>query len=203
MRRAHSVGIRKILGASRLALGVQFLGEAVLFSLLAVLIGVVIVEVALRFTSINSLMGQQVSLDLAQHPALLAALLGLGVVMGLLSGIYPAFYLSSWAPLSALRQQECRRQGQSGGLREGLVLLQFTISVAVIACTLLMGAQMRYASPTSPWASRRRIRSSSSPCGAPRRSRSSARSARNWSRTHTSWAAPRRAEYRRWARLPP
>ena len=51
MRRAHSVGIRKILGASRLALGLQFLGEAMLFALLALVIGVVIVEVSLRFTT--------------------------------------------------------------------------------------------------------------------------------------------------------
>ena len=63
--------------------------------------------------------------------------------MGLLAGAYPAFYLSSWAPLTALTGK------QTGGkaslrLREALVLLQFTISAAVIACTLLMGAQMRY-----------------------------------------------------------
>jgi putative ABC transport system permease protein len=143
MRRAHSVGIRKILGASRLTLGLQFLGEAVLFSLLAVIIGVVLVEVTLRFTSINSLMGQEVSLDLAQHPALIAALLGLGVLMGVLSGIYPAFYLSSWAPLSALASKNAAGKGNLR-LREALVLVQFTISVAVIACTILMGAQMRY-----------------------------------------------------------
>jgi putative ABC transport system permease protein len=143
MRRAHSVGIRKILGASRLALGLQFLGEAVLFSLLAVVIGVVIVEVTLRFTSINSLMGQEVSLDLARHPALIAALLGLGVLMGVLSGIYPAFYLSSWAPLSALASKNAAGKGNLR-LREALVLVQFTISVAVIACTILMAAQMRY-----------------------------------------------------------
>ena len=62
---------------------------------------------------------------------------------GLLSGLYPAFYLSSWAPLTALTGQADRRQG-SLRLREALVLLQFTISAAVIACTLLMGAQMRY-----------------------------------------------------------
>jgi putative ABC transport system permease protein len=143
MRRAHSVGIRKILGASRLTLGLQFMGEAVLFSLLAVIIGVVIVEVVLRFTNINSLMGQQVSLDLARHPALIAVLLGLGVLMGVLSGIYPAFYLSSWAPLSALASKNAAGKGNLR-LREALVLVQFTISVAVIACTVLMAAQMRY-----------------------------------------------------------
>ncbi len=60
MRRAHSVGIRKILGASRTSLALQILGEAILFALIAAVLGVVIVEVTLRFTTINSLMGQQV-----------------------------------------------------------------------------------------------------------------------------------------------
>jgi putative ABC transport system permease protein len=143
MRRAHSVGIRKILGASRLSLGVQFLGEALLFSLLALLIGVVLVEVSLRFTNINSLMGEQVNLDLAQHPLLVAALVGLGLLMGLLSGFYPAVYLSSWAPLSALTGKHAAGKGNLR-FREALVLVQFTISVAVIACTILMAAQMRY-----------------------------------------------------------
>jgi len=65
------------------------------------------------------------------------------VLMGLLSGLYPAIYLSSWAPLSALTGKTGAGRGNLR-LREGLVLLQFTISAAVIAATLLMGAQMRY-----------------------------------------------------------
>jgi len=142
-RRARSVGIRKILGASRGTLALQFLGEAVLFALIALVIGVVIVEVVLRFTSINSLMGEQVSLDLLKEPTLLLWLLGLGVLMGLISGSYPALYLSSWAPLSALTGTYTARKGNLR-LREALVLLQFTISAAVIASTLLMAAQMHY-----------------------------------------------------------
>jgi len=142
-RRARSVGIRKILGASRLSLALQFLGEAVLFAMIALVIGVVIVELVLTFAPINSLMGEQVRLDLIHQPALAAWLIGLGLLMGLLSGAYPALYLSSWAPLSALTG---KHSASPAGLRfrEGLVLLQFTISAAVIACTLLMGAQMRY-----------------------------------------------------------
>jgi len=147
-RRARSVGIRKILGASRLTLSLQFLGEAVLFALIALILGVVLVEVALRFTSINSLMGGQVSLNLLKEPALAAWLLGLGVLIGLVSGSYPALYLSSWAPLSALTGTFTPRKGNLR-LREGLVLLQFTISAAVIATTLLMAAQMHYVATKS------------------------------------------------------
>jgi putative ABC transport system permease protein len=144
-RRARSVGVRKILGANRLSLGLQFLGEAVLFALIATALAVVIVEVSLTFTPINQLMGDQVQLNLAKEPALAGLLLGLGLLIGVLSGLYPAFYLSSWAPLTALTGKQLAGKGNLR-LRELLVLLQFTISAAVIAGTLLMMAQMRYVS---------------------------------------------------------
>ncbi|HEV2702675.1 MAG TPA: FtsX-like permease family protein, partial [Steroidobacteraceae bacterium] len=139
----RSVGIRKILGASRGSLALQFLGEAILFALIALVLGIVIVEVVLRLTSINSLMEGLVTMDFLHDPGLLAALLGLGVLVGLLAGIYPAVYLSSWAPLSALTGRYSAGKGHAR-MREVLVLLQFTISAAVIACTLLMQAQMHY-----------------------------------------------------------
>jgi len=142
-RRTRSVGIRKILGASRLELSLQFLGEAVLFALIALVVGVVIVEVVLKLTPINSLMNQEVSFNLRAEPSLIGWLLGLAVLMGLLSGLYPAIYLSSWAPISAITGKYAAGKGNLR-LREALVLLQFTISAAVIACTLLMLAQMHY-----------------------------------------------------------
>jgi putative ABC transport system permease protein len=142
-RRTRSVGIRKILGASRLELGLQFLGEAVLFALIALVVGIVIVEVVLKLTSINSLMSEEVSLNLRAQPSLLAWLLGLALLMGLLSGLYPALYLSSWAPLSALTGKYTAGKANLR-LREALVLLQFTISAAVIAATLLMAVQMKF-----------------------------------------------------------
>jgi putative ABC transport system permease protein len=147
-QRARGIGIRKVLGASRGTLALQFLGEGVLFALLAVILGVVIVEVVLRLTAINDLMGGQVDFNLREQPQILAWLLGLGLLMGLASGLYPALYLSSWAPLSALTGKHSASR-MSLRLREGLVLLQFTISAAVIAATLLMAAQMRYISQKS------------------------------------------------------
>jgi putative ABC transport system permease protein len=143
MRRARSVGLRKILGASRFSLGLQFLGEAILFSLIALVLGVVIVEVALTLTPLHELMGGQVNLNLREQPVLAAILLGVGLLIGVLSGIYPALYLSSWAPVSALAGTNLAGKGNLR-LREMLVLLQFTLSAGVIACTLLMAAQMRY-----------------------------------------------------------
>ena len=147
-RRARSVGIRKTLGASRASLALQFLAEAVAFSVIAMVLGVVIVEIVLTFTPINQLMDNQVKLDLTGDPKLVGWLLGGAVLIGLLAGAYPAFYLSSWAPLTALAGKQLAGKG-SLRLREALVLVQFTVSAAVIAATLLMAAQMRYVATRS------------------------------------------------------
>ncbi len=142
-RRVRAVGIRKILGAGRASLALQFLSEAILFALIAVVLGLAIVEVLLRLTTINALMEQQVSMNLLHEPRLLGYMAGLGVLVGLVAGVYPAVYLSSWAPLSALTGRYNAGKGHAR-MRELLVLLQFTISAAVIASTLLMQAQMHY-----------------------------------------------------------
>ncbi len=143
-RRARSVGFRKILGAGRLSLALQFLGEAILFALFALVLALVIVEVVLKFTSINTLMDGKAGLDLIHEPRLLLWLLAAALGLGLVSGLYPAFYLSSWAPLTALTGQQQLAGRSHLRVRELLVLLQFTISAASIAATLLMTAQMHY-----------------------------------------------------------
>ncbi|TAJ93227.1 MAG: ABC transporter permease [Gammaproteobacteria bacterium] len=144
-RRAREVGMRKILGAGRGQLIAQFMGEALCFSLISLVAGILIVELALTLTPINHLLDTNLALNLTGEPALLGWLIALGVGIGVIAGIYPAFYLSSVSPLSALLSN--RKAGIAGiRLREVLVLAQFTISVGVIACTLLMAAQMRYVS---------------------------------------------------------
>lgn len=145
VRRAREVGMRKILGANRAALMAQFVMEAVFFALLATLIGVAIVEILLELTSINQMLGKALALDLIGNPQLVGLLLLFAGVIGVCSGIYPAFYLSSWAPIASLVSSNSAGR-RNVYLRQGLVLLQFTISVAVIAGTLLMAKQMRYLS---------------------------------------------------------
>jgi len=143
MRRARSVAFRKILGASRLSLAAGFLAEALLFALVALVLAVALVEVALKFTPVAGLLDNKVSLDLLREPVFGLWLVGIALGTGVLSGLYPALYLSSWAPLSALT---VTRQATGGNLRmrEFLVLVQFTISATAVACTLLMMAQMHY-----------------------------------------------------------
>jgi putative ABC transport system permease protein len=142
-RRARSVAFRKILGASRVSLALQFMGEALMFSLIALALAVLIVQAVLKFTPINTLMDGKVAMDLLHEPQLALWLVASALGVGLLSGLYPAFYLSSWAPLTALAGKAPAGKG-SLRLREVLVLVQFTISAAAIACTLLMVAQMRH-----------------------------------------------------------
>jgi len=142
-KRARAVGIRKILGVKRSSLILQFLGEAMLFAAIAAVVGVVLVEVVLTFSPIETLVDKQLSLDLIGEPALAALILGFSLLIGALAGLYPAFYLSSWAPLTALVGENRASKGNVR-FRQVLVFAQFAISIAVIASTLLMAAQMRF-----------------------------------------------------------
>ncbi len=138
-KRAREIGMRKILGVPRAHLIFRYMGEAMIFSFIAMVAGVLLTEAVLKLTSINNLFGKLLQLN---YPADLLWVLGLAVVIGVLSGLYPAAYLSSLSPLSALTEAK----GKKGAfrLREFLVLLQFTVSVVVIAGTLIMSMQMRY-----------------------------------------------------------
>jgi putative ABC transport system permease protein len=144
-RRARAVGVQKILGAERGSLILQFMLEAFLFTLIATVVGIAIVEVTLTFAPVANLIGKPLRLDLVEQPEIGAAIFGFALVVGLLAGLYPAFYLSSWAPLSALVGRSRAGKGAIR-FRQGLVFAQFAISIAVIAGTLLMAAQMRYIS---------------------------------------------------------
>jgi putative ABC transport system permease protein len=146
LKRARSVAIRKILGASRGRLLLEFLVESVLYSLAAVALGLSLAEVALTLTPLGELLGQ-VHLNLSSDPQLLGGALLMALLMGLAAGAYPAIYLSAWMPIAAFSN---RGGGAASGarLREGLVLLQFVMAVGVVGATLVMAAQMRYVANT-------------------------------------------------------
>jgi putative ABC transport system permease protein len=147
-KRAKEVGMRKILGSSRRALIFQFLVESLLLASVSVVLGVLLVELAVAFTPLNDLLGKPVSLSFTETPEVLGWTIALALLVGLGAGIYPAFYLSSIAPVSTL-VGGARGGARSSGLRETLVFVQFMISIAVIACTLVMASQMRYISTLS------------------------------------------------------
>ena len=144
-RRAREIGMQKILGADRGKLVLQFLAEAIFFALVSLVIAMGLVELVLSIPAVSQLLDKHLALDFSSEPTLAWWLLGFALVIGLLSGLYPALYLSSVVPLSALAGST-RSSKANVRIRELLVLLQFTISVGVIASTLLMAAQMRYIS---------------------------------------------------------
>ncbi len=144
-KRAKEVSMRKILGSGKKQLILQFLGESFFISFIALFLSLVIVEAVLNLTYFNELIGKSLSLRLFNEPWLLGILLICNFIFGLLSGSYPAFYLSAMMPLSSFAKNRQAYKGRFR-LREVLVFIQFTISICVIACTFIMLAQIQYMS---------------------------------------------------------
>lgn len=142
-RRAKEIGMRKVLGASHSALVGQFVGESIFYAIVSLLIGLLVTFLVITFTGISQLFDSNLQFQaLLSLPGVSILILGT-LLIGLLSGLYPAFYLSSIVPMTALKGGGGTSKSGSK-MREVLVLLQFIISVAVIASTLLMLAQMHF-----------------------------------------------------------
>ncbi len=139
--RAKEVGIRKVLGAERRRLILQFLGESVFLSLisLAAALGLMILLLPL----FNHLLLQNLSLRLLQEGAVRLGLLGMALAVGILAGIYPSLVLSGFSPLSTMRSPMIPGRGRSFA-RNGLVVFQYVVSIALICCTLIVRDQLRF-----------------------------------------------------------
>ncbi len=148
VKRAKEVGMRKILGSGRSRLMFQFIGESMFLSIISLFLGLVLVEVVLKLTPLYQLMGKNISLSLSNEPLFLISIISFSLILGLLSGLYPAIQLSSMKSLTVLIGRY--KTGKvSSFLRQMLVLIQFIVSVSVIACTALMAIQMQYVSNKS------------------------------------------------------
>jgi len=141
-RRAREVGIRKTLGSNRSRIVGQFLAESVLMSSIAVLFAVILVEMLLPM--FNEIAGKKMSLDFFETPATILVLLGFAAGIGIVAGIYPAFYLSSFQPTEVLARDSRRGSGRSF-LRGGLVVFQFSVSIILLIATFVISSQLRYA----------------------------------------------------------
>lgn len=142
MTRAREVALRKVVGATRGQLIAQHLGEAVLTSLIALVLALALVELALG--PFNGFLHKQLRLDLLGDPGLLAMMLGLIVIVGVIGGMYPAIYLSRFRPAAVLKANQSSAHGSSL-LRNGLVVFQFAISIGLIVCTAVIYTQTVYA----------------------------------------------------------
>ena len=140
-KRSREVGIRKVLGSLKNELVKQFLLESILLTFIALLLAVVLVYLALPV--FNELSGKELNLHFKNNLFLLFGLAGFGLVVGALAGSYPAFYLSSFKPVTALKGKISAGK-KSIGLRSGLVVFQFCISVILIVGTTVVYQQLKY-----------------------------------------------------------
>lgn len=139
-KRSREVGVRKVLGANRNSLVRYFLGESIFMATLATLVSVLLMWVALP--AFNILVGKDLHLDLLQ-PLHLGALIVLTLVCGLVSGSYPSIYLSAFNPVFVLKGLKIKTGG-AALIRRGLVVLQFTVSIVLIICTLVIYLQVQH-----------------------------------------------------------
>jgi putative ABC transport system permease protein len=139
--RAKEVGLRKVVGAQKLQLISQFLGESILAVFLSLGFGMVIAGFTIPL--LNDLTGISLSFDVFLEPGMLLFLIGGTVLVGLATGLYPAFVLSAFRP--AITLKGVQRAGTRGlALRTVLVVVQFAISVVLIIGTLIMYRQFNF-----------------------------------------------------------
>lgn len=140
-KRAREIGVRKVIGADKSSLIKQFLGESLLLSLFASLISVPFTALALPF--VNTITQGNIGYTALFDWKILIALLLLGILTGLIAGIYPAFILSGIKPIKVLKSSVNLNLG-NGDLRKALVVFQFVISIGLISSVIIITQQVKY-----------------------------------------------------------
>jgi putative ABC transport system permease protein len=138
LKRLKEVGIRKILGAKKGQLVLQFMGEAFMLTILAGFLAIIIYQLALPFY--NNITGKHVSIWQLFQPSNLVIIIGIIVFVGLLSGLFPALFISKFEPVSSLKSKNPKSPAIV--LRKSLVVFQFVVSGLLIISTILIYQQM-------------------------------------------------------------
>ncbi len=139
--RKREVGVRKVVGAHRPQLMVQFLTESLILTCAALLIALALVEIFLPL--FNQFVRGDLHLNMATAIAGTPAALAFTLLVGLLAGWYPALFLSSVSPVTVLKSKSSSSSG-STGLKKGLVIFQFGMSILLVICTLVVYQQLRF-----------------------------------------------------------
>lgn len=148
-QRAREVGLRKVLGATRGQLILQFFGEGVLICAAATLLGLAAVELAMPW--VGGLLAADLPIAYLGEDGMLLPALALLAVTGLAGGLYPAFYLSRFRPAEVLRTGRASAETTgSGRLRTLLVVAQFAIAIGLIASTAVIWSQTRFVQAVDP-----------------------------------------------------
>ncbi len=139
--RAKEVGIRKVLGSEKKQLVTQFLIEALVYSFISSVFALILVAVCLP--QFNAVSGKSLQFESFFHSGIWIFILLLTFFTGLLAGSYPAFYLTSFNPVSVLKGGLFKKSFTNLLIRNGLVVFQFTISIGLIICTIILFQQLR------------------------------------------------------------
>ncbi|HEV3225085.1 MAG TPA: ABC transporter permease [Puia sp.] len=139
--RAKEVGVRKVLGSLRINLIQQFLSESVLISFIALIFAVLIAWLLMPY--FNQLAGKTIRVNTIFQPGMLFSLVILMLIVGLLAGSYPAFFLSAFQPISVLKGK-LTSGFKKPWLRNGLVVFQFVITIILIIGTIVIFNQLNY-----------------------------------------------------------
>ncbi|WP_421763631.1 ABC transporter permease [Ekhidna sp.] len=142
--RSKEVGMRKVMGSRRSSIIRQFILESILFVSAGTMLAFILVKMAIE--PFNHLADKQIELlPYVSNPILYATTIAFILIMGLLAGSYPAFYLSAFMPIESIKGK--MKAGFKGkGFRNGLVVFQFTISITLIICTFFVQKQLSYTS---------------------------------------------------------
>ena len=141
VRRAKEVGVRKVVGADRISLIGQFLGESMLISFIAIFLALPIIQILQPF--LNSITDSNVNIDITKNFDVVFIAVFIALITGLLAGIYPALYLSNFRPVSVLKGV-FKLNPTSVFLRKGLVIFQFSIAIILIIGVLIISEQLSF-----------------------------------------------------------
>ena len=140
--RGREVGLRKLFGSFRSSLIWQFITESIIIALLATIVAVGIAELVLPL--FNNLLSNNVEINFIKNPIYIIGLFGLSIFVGFFAGTYPAFYLSAFVPIRVIKGNPTK--GSKGSsLRKILIVIQFSISIALIIGTLIVLQQIDFA----------------------------------------------------------
>ncbi|MVM30784.1 FtsX-like permease family protein [Spirosoma sp. HMF4905] len=143
LKRAKEVGIRKVLGSEKQQLIAQFIGESMLLSVVALFFSLILISVLLPV--LNNLTGKSLTLSyLLSDGWLLVLFVGVALLTGLLSGSYPAFFVSNFQPIATLKGSFVSGKAKGGAVRQVLLGVQFVASIALIIGTLVAFQQLDY-----------------------------------------------------------
>jgi len=142
-KRAREVALRKVLGATKKQIAFQFLGEAIIMALLALLLALTTIEIILPF--FNQMIGKTIDFTILKSLPTLFSIIGAVVFIGLISGSYPALFLARFMPAKTLKANTSQGRSKRLTVRSVLVIIQFAVSVCLIVCTAVIYGQLFYA----------------------------------------------------------